>query len=159
RFTDITSDLNNIYGCKHIFLAFDVCFGGSAFNKTDAVSYSGSSLQDILDNQEKFVQGKMKIKSRVFITSGSLEYVPDESQFAKKFIETLRTKGTEKNGLLTFDDFTDNMQTLSSIPDAQRPTTPRYGSFGDHQNGGEFIFIYQNKITPKSYKKTAKVSF
>lgn len=158
RYNYITEGLNNIYSCKHIFLAFDVCFGGAAFNKTDAISYSGSSLQDILKNKDGFIDQKMSTKSRLFITSGSLEYVPDESQFAKKFIETLRSRGVTKGGLLTFDDFTDNMQTISSLPDSERPTTPRYGSFGDHQAGADFIFIYRDATTPKTHQMKKEIT-
>ena len=63
-------------------LVFDVCFGGSAFNKTEVRDYSESDMLYIRDSTDKFIEDKLKIKSRLFITSGSLEYVPDESKFA-----------------------------------------------------------------------------
>lgn len=151
RFKHITEDLNNIYSCKHILLAFDVCFGGAAFDKQDVVNYSGSSLRDILNNRDAFIEKKLNTKTRLYMTSGSIEYVPDQSVFAQKIIETLKSKGTRKNGLLTFDDFTDNLQTIASMPESQRPTTPRYGTFGDNQNEGDFIFIYSEEEKPKSH--------
>ncbi len=150
RFKQLTGDLNESYGCNHVFLALDVCFGGAAFDKFDAVNIGGSSLEEILQNKEKFIRGTLKITSRILVTSGGIEYVPDESVFAKKFIETLKTNGAEKNGILTLDDFADNFQTLATIQDSEIPTTPQYGYFGDHQPYGDFLFIYQNASKPKS---------
>lgn len=143
EFNDIQRYFNDIYSCNHIMLVFDVCFGGTAFDKTDVRNYSESDLQFIRDSTARFVDMKSKIKSRLFITSGSLEYVPDESQFAAKFVETLESKGAKKGSILTFDDFTDNLQLMSMAPKDKMPTTPRYGGFGDHQDGGEFIFMYK----------------
>jgi hypothetical protein len=149
RFKQITDDLNDMYNCRHIFIALDVCFGGKAFDKTGVTNYSGSTLEDILKKPQYFIESTLEIKSRIFMTSGSVEYVPDESLFAMKFVETLRSKGAAKNGILTLDDFTDNLKSLT-LPTAKVPTTPRYGTFGDHEPFGDFLFIYSNTSTPKS---------
>jgi hypothetical protein len=149
RFKQITDDLNDMYNCRHIFIALDVCFGGKAFDKTGVTNYSGSTLEDILKKPQYFIESTLVIKSRIFMTSGSVDYVPDESLFAMKFVETLRSKGAAKNGILTLDDFTDNLKSLT-LPTAKVPTTPRYGTFGDHEPFGDFLFIYSNTSTPKS---------
>lgn len=135
-------------------LVFDVCFGGAAFDKTDADNYSGSSLAQIRDSLDRFVNLKSEIQSRLFITSGSLEYAPDESQFALKFIETLESKGSRKGHVLTFEDFTDNLQTVALLPAAKNPTTPKFGTFGDHKSGGEFVLIYKKLGKVETYVMT-----
>lgn len=157
----IVKNLDRTLACKHIFVALDVCYGGEAFDKnTSTTNYNrlGTSLQQIRDSQQSFVNDKLKYTSRVFATSGGIEYVPDESVFAKKIIETLQSKGDFKNGLLTFDDFTDNLQTISSIPNAEIPTHPRFGSFGSHDPKGDFILKYveRNGVT-KSGKNSPKM--
>ena len=66
EFNDISTYFNNIYSCKHMMLVFDVCFGGAAFDKQDAINYSGTSLKQIRDSLDKFVDTKSKIQSRLF---------------------------------------------------------------------------------------------
>jgi tetratricopeptide (TPR) repeat protein len=160
RFTEVRDLLSGPnYGCKHTMLVLDVCYGGNFFNQKNATSYYGSSLDEILQNTDKWIKDKLEIPSAFFITSGSKEPVPDESQFALKFIETLETNGKRKGHILTFGDFTDNLQTLSLLPEHLNPTTPKYGTFGNHDKenlGGEFILIYKpNDVTgTKQDKKT-----
>jgi hypothetical protein len=155
KFTDIRDYFNATYSCNHIMLVFDVCFGGTAFNKTEVRNYSESDLNFIRESPEKFIEMKSKIKSRLFITSGGEEYVPDESKFAIKFIETLSTKGAKKGNILTFDDFTDNLQLMSIATDSKTPTTPRYGGFGDHDDDGDFIFLHKPAKAQKGFEKSA----
>lgn len=127
-------DRNN---CKHVFLAFDVCFGGAYFDQTFAPKYMDSNIERI--GVDQFIQRKLKYKSRQFLTSGTDEYVPDgtpggHSPFAGKFIETLRN-GRDK-GYLTLVDFVDHMRLIS--------TEVNYGTFGSHHRDGEFVFRYSD---------------
>ena len=50
KFTDIRDYFNETYSCNHIMLVFDVCFGGSAFNKTEVRDYSESDMLYIRDS-------------------------------------------------------------------------------------------------------------
>ncbi len=127
-------DRNN---CKHVFLAFDVCFGGAYFDQTFAPKYVDSDIERI--GVDQFIQRKLKYKSRQFLTSGTNEYVPDgtpgaHSPFAGKFIETLKN-GSDK-GYLTLVDFVDHMRLIS--------TEVNYGTFGSHHRDGEFVFRYSD---------------
>ena len=96
KFDDIRSHFNLIYDCKHILLVFDVCFGGTAFDKNAAQTKSASDIEQMLKSPEEYLEKKLAIQSRLFMTSGGKEYVPDISQFATRFIETLESKGSKK---------------------------------------------------------------
>jgi len=153
-FIDIRNRLNGPNACKHVLTVMDICFGGTFFDKKEGVTnYAGSDLKYIQTQPDSFINNKLKLTSKLFITSGGLEYVPDNSHFAKRFLETLDSKGVNKKGILTFNDFTDNLSTLELLPEEFR-TSPRYGTFGDHEVGGEFILRYQERAKPKTHIMT-----
>ncbi len=158
KFDDIRTSFNLLYNCKHIMLVFDVCFGGAAFDKTNATNSSASDIEYMYQDPEGYLKKKLAIQSRLFMTSGGKEYVPDVSQFAQRFIETLESKGSKKNGFITFDDFTNNLQTIALLPDSKHPTTPRYGAFDDHYPGGDFILRYTKPKTQDSYEMKRRLS-
>jgi hypothetical protein len=122
---------------KHIFLAMDVCFGGT-FDRT--IARAGSRGQDAIYNeitQDEYVQRKLRFKTRRYMTSGGKEYVPDgrpgqHSPFARKFIEGLRSYG----GL-------DNILTLSEIANfvSRISPEPRFDEFGTNEPGSDFVFV------------------
>jgi len=127
----LRNNINNI-PCEHIFLAMDVCFGGTF----DPVLASSRAVYDEVDNIE-FMVKKLSIKTRKYLTSGGKEYVSDgirgqHSPFAAKLLEALKTNGGEDR-LLTLTELNVFMEKLQ--------TTPRFGAFGSDEQGSEFLFI------------------
>jgi len=142
----LRENVNNIRACNHILIALDVCFGGT-FDKQ--VSKFGRST-DIYENisKEAFISRAMKFKSRLFITSGSKEYVADgdpgkHSPFAYNILDVLRSQGM-LNGYVTFNMMVQAVERLK--------TTPRYGDFGDNEPGSEFIFNVMTRQTRQAFK-------
>lgn len=126
-------DLVNSINCKHILVSLDVCFGGT-FSGGD----SRNENDQLYNNTErsKFIEAKLQYKSRLYLTSGGKEYVPDgrpgfHSPFAFRFIETLRNNGGT-DGIITWSELTTGVEAAKPLP--------RFGSFGDHEPGGNFLF-------------------
>jgi hypothetical protein len=132
----LRSIINNIPS-DHIFLAMDVCFGGT-FDA--AIAHRGLEedfYKEREASQSEMVNRKLTYKTRKYLTSGGKEYVPDgrpgmNSPFARKFLEALRTRGG-KDLILT----TGEINTFVEILKPQ----PRMGEFGDNAPGSDFIFI------------------
>ncbi len=129
----LRNNIDNI-PCEHIFLAMDVCFGGTF----DPVLASTRAVYDDVEKTE-FMVKKLSIKTRKYLTSGSKEYVSDgirgqHSPFARKFLEALKSNGGEDR-LLTLVELNVFMEKLQ--------TTPRYGAFGNDLQGSEFLFVGQ----------------
>jgi len=127
-------DIINNINCKHIMVVLDVCFGGT-------FDGGGSrNEEDVLyadQERNKFIADKLQYKSRLYLTSGGKEYVPDgrpgfHSPFAYRFIETLRLKGG-KDKIITWSELTAGVE--------KAKPGPKFGNFGDNQPGGNFLFI------------------
>lgn len=130
----LRSIINNI-PCEHIFLAMDVCFGGT-FDQ--AMAHRGLD-EDIYKEatQAEMVTRKLTYKTRKYLTSGGKEYVPDgrpgmNSPFARKLLEALRGRGG-KDLILSLGE-------LNTYVEALKPQ-PRMGEFGDNAPGSDFVFI------------------
>jgi hypothetical protein len=81
----------------------------------------------------------MKHKSRLYLTSGGKEYVPDgrpgsHSPFAGRIIEALR-KHAGQGQVLTINQLKSYLERITPVPMA--------GEFGNHEIGGDFIFVAQ----------------
>ena len=131
----LRSIVNNI-PAEHIFLAMDVCFGGT-FDQALASSRGGDEEVYKEQNQAEFLTRKLTYKTRRFLTSGGKTYVSDgipgkHSPFAKNFLEALRSHGG-KDGMLTLPELFTFVERLK-IP-------PRLGEFGDNAPGSDFIFV------------------
>ncbi len=121
--------------CEHVFLVMDVCFGGSfdevaGFRNAEAEIYRDAS-------QAELIARKLQFKTRKYLTSGGKEYVSDgvagkHSPFAKRFIESLQTRGGN-DGLLTISELFAAIEGLK--------TPPKLGSFGTDKAGSEFVFV------------------
>ena len=134
------SNLRNIIDnipSKHIFLAIDACFGGTfdPFIRSSA-HRGGMGMYDELE-QFEYINRKLKLRTRKFLTSGGKEYVSDgrpgqHSPFVRKILEAFRSYGGE-----------DNVLTLSEIKSyvEKIDPEPRFGEFGTDQPGSDFIFI------------------
>ena len=130
----LRSIINNI-PCEHIFLAMDVCLGGT-FDQ--AIAHRGLD-EDIYKEatQAEMVTRKLTYKTRKYLTSGGKEYVPDgrpgmNSPFARKILEALRGRGG-KDLILSLGE-------LNTYVEALKPQ-PRMGEFGDNAPGSDFVFI------------------
>ncbi|MBI1768725.1 MAG: caspase family protein [Bacteroidetes bacterium] len=130
----LRSIINNI-PCEHIFLAMDVCFGGT-FDQ--AIAHRGVDEEVYKEaSQAEMVTRKLTYKTRRYLTSGGKEYVPDgrpgmNSPFARKLLEALRSRGG-KDALLTLGE-------INTFVEALKPQ-PRAGEFGDNAPGSDFIFV------------------
>lgn len=130
----LRSIINNI-PCEHIFLAMDVCFGGT-FDQ--AIAHRGLEDDTYKEaTQAEMVTRKLTYKTRKYLTSGGKEYVPDgragmNSPFARKLLEALRGRGG-KDMILSLGE-------LNTYVEALKPQ-PRMGEFGDNAPGSDFVFV------------------
>ena len=121
---------------KHIFLAMDACFGGTFDPFIRSSTHRGGMYGDELEQYE-YINRKLKLKTRKFLTSGGKEYVSDgrpgqHSPFTRKLLEAIRSYGGD-----------DNVLTLSEIKSYVEKINPepRFGEFGTDQPGSDFIFV------------------
>ena len=131
----LRSIVNNI-PCEHVFLAMDVCFGGT-FDAALASSRGGEEEVYREQGKAEFITRKLTYKTRRYLTSGGKTYVSDgipgkHSPFAKNFIEALRSRGG-RDGVLTLPELYTFVERLK--------IQPRFGEFGDNAPGSDFIFI------------------
>lgn len=127
--------INNIR-CQHIFLVMDVCFGGTFDPHMATASHRGAGMYAEISTEE-YVTRKLKYKTRLYLTSGGNEYVPDgrpgfHSPFARLFIESLRLYGGE-DGVLTTSEILQFVEKVNP--------QPRFGEFGDNEPGSDFILV------------------
>jgi len=133
-------DRVNLIPSKHILIVVDACFSG-AFEPLLAKSRgrtSGDMYKGI--SKEEFIKRNLKHKTRKYITSGGIEYVPDgrpgkHSPFSRQFLEALRSNGDE-DGILTLSELFIHLEKVEP--------EPRYGDFGDNEPGSNFMFISTN---------------
>lgn len=130
----LRSNINNI-PCEHIFLAMDVCFGGT-FDQALASSRGADEVYKE-QSQVEFLTRKLTYKTRRFLTSGGKTYVSDgipgmHSPFAKGFLEGLRSNGG-RDHILTLPELITYVEKLK--------TPPRFGEFGDNAPGSDFLFV------------------
>ncbi len=126
--------LNNIK-CEHIFLAMDVCFGGT-IDPLLARARAGEAIDETVDVQ--YLVKKLTKRTRKFLTSGSKEYVSDgirgkHSPFAEKFILGLKEIGGGTGRILSLLELRTYFLKL--------PSEPRFGSFGDDDPASDFVFV------------------
>jgi WD40 repeat protein len=132
--SNLRTMINNVR-CPHIFLVMDVCFGGTFDPHMTSTHRGGGMYGDI--STEEFVERKLKYKTRLYLTSGGKEYVPDgrpgfHSPFARRFIESLRYYGGD-DGVLTTAEILQFVEKVNP--------QPRFGEFGDNEPGSDFILV------------------
>lgn len=131
----LRSIINNIQ-CEHIFLAMDVCFGGTF---DEALASTRGQDDEVYKEQDhsEFIARKLTQKTRRYLTSGGKTYVSDgipgkHSPFAKNFIDALQSQGG-KDGILTLQELYGYVEKLK--------IQPRFGEFGDNAPGSDFVFV------------------
>ncbi len=102
-----------------------------------ASAHRGAPEQYADISTDEFVERKLKYKTRLYLTSGGKEYVPDgrpgfHSPFARRFIESLRHYGGA-DGVLTTSEI---MQFVEKVN-----PQPRFGEFGNNEPGSDFILV------------------
>lgn len=127
--------INNIPN-EHIFLAMDVCFGGT-FDPVIAKARSAQSSSET--SESEFLVRKLSYKTRKYLTSGGKEYVSDgipgkHSPFTLRLLQALNEPGTDR--ILTLNELKGFVEKL--VPE------PRFGSFGDDANASDFVFVSKN---------------
>jgi len=137
RHSVLRSTINN-NPCPHIFLAMDVCFGGTFDENTAARSLDDESYK--APSQSEIIIRKLKLRTRKYLTSGGKEYVSDgiagrHSPFAKQFIDALE-KGMGSDGILTISELMTYVEVLK--------TAPQFGKFGNDQLGSDFVFVVKS---------------
>lgn len=133
--SNLRTMINNI-DCPHIFLVMDVCFGGTFDPHLASLHRGGAAAYADISTRE-FVERKLKYKTRLYLTSGGKEYVPDgrpgfHSPFARRFIESLRHYGGD-DGVLTTAEILQFVEKVNP--------QPRFGEFGDNEPGSDFILV------------------
>ncbi len=113
----------------------DACFGGTF---DPVIAKAGSRGEDDYElTKPEFVKRKLRFKTRLYLTSGGKEYVPDgrpgsHSPFARKLLEALRNYGG-KDGVVTMNELNTYLEKLEKLP--------RSGEFGDNEPGSDFVFV------------------
>ena len=132
---NLRSIIDNIPN-KHIFLAIDACFGGTFDPYIRTSIHRGGGMDDELEQLE-YINRKLKLKTRKFLTSGGKEYVSDgrpgqHSPFVRKMLEAFRSYGGDDN-VLTLTEIKSYVEKIDP--------EPRFGEFGTNQPGSDFIFV------------------
>jgi len=121
---------------EHIFLAMDVCFGGTF----DPVIASARGSESIETTDAEFLVRKLSQRTRKYLTSGGKEYVSDgvpgkNSPFTLKILQAL-SDGGGNDRILTLSE-------LKAYVEKLKPE-PRMGSFGDDRPESDFVFVGKN---------------
>ncbi len=132
--SNLRTMINNI-PCNHIFLVMDVCFGGTFDPMIASTARAANMYEEI--STEDFIRRKSQYKTRIYLTSGGKEYVPDgrpghHSPFMRKFLEALRNYGGN-DGITTVSEILQYVEKVNP--------QPRFGEFGDNEPGSDFLFI------------------
>jgi hypothetical protein len=126
--TQIRGIISNIKS-SHILLIADACFSGDILNTTR------SAIPEI--NNDYFRKAYSRI-SRQVLTSGALETVPDESEFARQLKMCL-----EKNK----NQYLDPLMLYNEIRLGITVTLPLFGNIKEtgHQEGASFLLFLKEK--------------
>jgi hypothetical protein len=132
RLRGVVSNIPN----EHIFLAMDVCFGGT-FDPVIAKA-RGIELDEATNSE--FLVRKLSRRTRKYLTSGGKEYVSDgvpgkHSPFALRILQAL-SEGGGGDHILTLSELKTYVEKLK--------TEPRLGSFGDDKPDSDFVFVAKN---------------
>ena len=135
-------DLLRGFKCRHILLLSDACFGGSILR---------SAMDLNLYSNNHAVEKLYKRPSRIAMTSGTMEDVPDKSVFIEYLINVLQSSNSD---FITSSTLYDQLR-ISVLNNS--PNTPQYGVIQDTgHEGGDFIFLLQEK--GKNYIVESEVS-
>ncbi len=146
KYTDLRRTISGI-DCPHTLLVMDACFSGTL--DEDIVFGNMGGEEELNRPGESETVRKQRIKdllrprTRLFISSGVKDYVPDPSEFAAQFKAGLRSLGGS-DGLLDIQAlFHSYLKNVSSRPILR--------SFEQDQKASTFLFDYHSRrIVPSS---------
>ncbi len=122
---------------NQVLVILDVCFGGT-FDERVARNEGRNRNTEYEDISDKsFFAEKLKIKTRLLLTSGGKDVVPDgykgqHSPFALRLLQALNARGGSSK-VLTAADLHKFVKKL--------PSGPLLGSFGDNNFKSEFLLL------------------
>ncbi len=130
--SNLRTYISNI-NCKQVLLMMDVCFGGTI---DPLIAMRGSETNFNADREE-LIRRKMRLKSKLYLTSGGKEYVPDgrpgqHSPFCRRLLEAFRSEGGT-DGILTMGEIMEFITLVNP--------TPRLGELGQSDPGADFLFF------------------
>lgn len=121
----------------HVLLVIDACYAGTIDPDirfgTDRAARAGKR------EVEESLLRRAQYRSRIYLTSGGKEYVPDgrmgaHSPFAGAFLGALR-QASNNGEALTFNQIVGYMAAAAVQP------LPRYNNFRGHEPGGDFLLV------------------
>ena len=128
------------FNAKHIIVIADSCFSGSIFDVKD-IEFRGSFEDNNSDLETVFYNMNRK-KTRIAITSGNKELVPDRidnsihSPFATVLIDILNSNNDVLPAGYLFNEI------VITLPKFSKRQTPVYGEFDiAHEKTGDFLFV------------------
>lgn len=131
----------NTIDCKHILVAIDACYSGtfdpSWWSRSGRFGRPGE-----LSEGERLLEEHEKYKTRIFFTSATEEESPDDSKFARKFLEGLRSTNKDDDGILTSTELFSHLEKATPRPHS--------GEFGDDDPGSSFLFIHSSKMNTRA---------
>ena len=136
---DLVSQTKTL-NAKHIIVIADSCFSGSIFDVQD-IEFRGSFEDNNSDLESVFYNMNRK-KTRIAITSGNKELVPDRiensnhSPFATVLIDILSSNNDVLPAGYLFNEI------VITLPKFSKRQTPVYGEFDiAHEKTGDFLFV------------------
>lgn len=127
--------------CKHILVAIDACHSAHFDPQFGMRSERNFKRVGELSESDKILEDHLKYKARFFFTSdGKGEETPDNSNFAKKFLEAFRANDSSVDGFMTSSALFANYLKRA---DPQ----PGGGSFGKDESGSHFLFFDEKAST------------
>jgi formylglycine-generating enzyme required for sulfatase activity len=144
KYTDLRRTISGI-NCPHILLCVDACFSGTL---DEGIVFGHMNEKDDFDrpNEADFernsrIVNMLRPGTRLLISSGRKDYVPDPSEFANLFKSGLRSLGGP-DGLL-------DVHALYHSYLKKAPSQPILRSFEQDETASTFIFDYRSR-TPSA---------
>ena len=128
-------DIIDGMACNHIFLVMDTCYSGT-FDRRIAMHGEAKDVYNRSLSQADIEQ-RLGYMTRWYLTSGANERVPDNSLFARAFLDALRSEGGNDN-ILTIQEILPYFEKLSD-------PEPCYGEFGRNEKWSDFLFMKKIK--------------
>jgi Caspase domain len=136
-YSDLRDRVDNI-PARHILVSLDVCFGGTFDQLVSmGLAHRGDDDYGNVDFKELIIR-KQDYKSRLYVTSGGKEYVPDgrpqhHSPFAYRLID-LMINNADSRKPITYHSLCSELELVTP--------EPRAGHFGIiDQPGSDYLFI------------------
>ncbi|GAB5555552.1 MAG: hypothetical protein Sapg2KO_51430 [Saprospiraceae bacterium] len=127
--------------CKHILVAIDACHSAHFDPQFGSRAERNFNRVGELSESDKILADHLKYNARFFFTSdGKGEETPDNSNFAKKFLEAFRASDSSVDGFMTSSALFANYLKRAS-------PQPGGGSFGKDESGSHFLFFDRKAST------------